>query len=245
MNLHLNWTWIWYIFLPNSTLNLIVFSCLSFQSLMEICHLLRTWHSHIINGNPTAFQKNDCHLVNKCSHFIIHIKMQKWATYCIHFCKFNIIAREQRKWITSKIRSFHIKSTSESPVNTANLVCSVSGCKIAPIDTPPISINSGHRQGMFRFVSASLKAHKHLVLSPLSSSVILPYLHPHCQIAPPLPYPVANNIPLFCPQLSPAPHTLTLWAQTALLSCFITSPSSFKLWCALLEKKNVNLNACF
>lgn len=64
-------------------------------------------------------------------------------------------------------------------------------------------------QGMFRFVSPSLEVHKHILLQPCFV-VFLLYLHPCRQIAPTLPCPVANNIPLFCTQLSQTLLTINL-----------------------------------
>lgn len=87
--------------------------------------------------------------------------------------------------------------------NKAILVCSVSGCKILSPPATPLE------QGMFRFVSPCLEVHKHILLQPCFF-VFLLCPHPCCQIAPTLPYPVANNIPLFCLPLTLQAHT-QLW----------------------------------
>ncbi len=79
-------------------------------------------------------------------------------------------------------------------------VCSVSGCKLPP-STPMYDSAVGLGRSMLRFVSASLEANKQILLPPCFL-VFLLFLYPCCRIAPTLPYLVANNIPLFCPQLS-------------------------------------------
>ena len=97
--------------------------------------------------------------------------------------------------------TFYMSSTRRYVGYKSLVVCSVQIAKSHP--PPPLPRPCKIQLRVFNRTCPrkSESSHKHILLPPCFL-VFLLCLHPCCQLAPTLPYPVANNIPLLCPQLS-------------------------------------------